>query len=206
MCHRDSRLPLAFRINMYAASFSVVILLCGGSISAQEPSSQSSRDARRAEIESRQRALWTLEKEARKSRNKARTPSANNPAFLQFKDDFEGMQLANNALADLVVAAEPFDYREIGKQASEVKKRAARIRTTLVLPDADKQEKPGEKPALKDAVTQLGLLVQEFISNPMFQELTVLDANHTVKARRDLDEIVRLSEHIRKTAEAVSKK
>src|SRR5215208_5532789 len=124
MCHRDSRLPNAFRINMYVASLSVLIFVCGGLSSAQEPSSQSSRDARRAEIESRQRALWTLEKEARKNRNKARTPSANNPALQQFKDDFEGMQLANNELADLVVAAEPFDYREIGKQASEVKKHA----------------------------------------------------------------------------------
>ena len=203
MCHRDSRLPNAFRINMYVASLSVAIFVCGGLSSAQEPSSQSSRDARRAEIESRQRALWTLEKEARK--NKARTPSANNPAFRQFKEDFEGMQTANYALADLVLAAEPFDYREIGKQASEVKKRAARIRATLVLPEADKQEKPDEKPALKDAIAKLGLLVQNFISNPMFQELTVLDANYTVKARRDLDEIVRLSEHIRKTAEAVKK-
>ena len=206
MCQRELRLPKAFRINMYAAALSVAILVCGASGSAQESSSQSSRDARRAEIESRQRALWTLEKEANKNRHKARTPSANNPAFRQFKEDFEGMQLANYALADLVVAAEPFDYREIGKQASEVKKRAARLRTTLVLPEADKQDKPDEKPALKDAITRLGLLVQKFISNPMFQELTVLDANHTVKARRDLDEIVRLSEHIRKTAESLSKK
>jgi hypothetical protein len=193
----------AFRIKVYAAGISVG--LCGGAILAQE-SSQSSRDARRAEIESRQRALWTLEKEAHKNRNKARTAATNNPAFQQFKEDFEGMQLANYALADLVVTAEPFDYREIGKQASEVKKRAARIRTTLVLPEAEKQEKPDEKPALKDAVTKLGSLVQQFISNPMFQELTVLDATHTVKARRDLDEIVRLSDHIRKTAEALGEK
>src|SRR5215216_1551037 len=200
MCDR------AFRIKMYAAAMSLTIFLCGGASSAQEPSSQSSRDARRAEIESRQRALWTLEKEARKSRNKPRTPAANNPAFQQFKDDFEGMQLANYTLADLVATAEPFDYREIGKQASEVKKRAARIRTTLVLPEAEKQEKSEEKPALKDAVTKLGSLVQQFISNPMFQELTVLDATHTVNARRDLDEIVRLSDHIRKTAEAIGKK
>ena len=204
MCHRDSRLS---RIKVYAAGISVAISLCGGAVSAQqEPSSQGLRDARRAEIESRQRALWTLEKEAHKNRNRARTAAANNPAFQQFKEDFEGMQLANYALADLVVTAEPFDYREIGKQASEVKKRAARIRTTLVLPEAEKQEKPDEKPALKDAVTRLGSLVQQFISNPMFQELTVLDANHTVKARRDLDEIVRLSDHIRKTAEALGKK
>jgi hypothetical protein len=194
----------AFRIKVYAAGISVA--LCGGAVSAQEPSSQSSRDARRAEIESRQRALWTLEKEARKNRNKPRMATANNPAFQQFKEDYEGMQTANYALADLVAAAEPFDYRQIGKQASEVKKRAARLRTTLVLPEAEKQEKPDEKPALKDAVAKLGLLVQEFISNPMFQELTVLDATHTVKARRDLDEIVRLSEHIRKTSEALNKK
>jgi len=196
----------SFRIKVYTAALSLAIGLCGGASSAQEPSSQSSRDARRAEIESRQRALWTLEKEARKNRSKAPTPAANNPAFLQFKEDFEGMQLANYALADLVVKAEPFDYRQIVKQASEVKKRAARLRTTLVLPEAEKQEKRDEKLVLKDAVTKLGSLVQQFISNPMFQELTVLDAKDTVKARRDLDEIITLSEHIRKTAEASGEK
>ena len=198
MFHLDSRLH-AFRI-------SVVICLCAGAISAQEPSSQSMRDARRAEIESRQRALWTLEKEAHKNKNKSRPASANNPAFLRFKEDFEALQLANYALADMVAAREPFDYREIGKQAAEVKKRAASIRTILVLPEADKQEQPDQKPALKDAVNNLGSLVKDFISNPMFEELTVLNATHTVKASRDLDEIVRLSEHIRKTAEALSKK
>src|SRR5215210_458232 len=154
MCHRNSKVRRAFRINMYAASMTVAISLCGGAISAQESSTQSSRDARRAEIESRQRALWTLEKEAHKSKNKSRTASANNPAFLRFKEDFEALQVANYALVDTVAAREPFDYREIGKQAAEVKKRAARIRTTLVLPEAEKREKPDEKPALKDAVTQ----------------------------------------------------
>jgi len=193
-------------MRMFTASLSVTVFLFCAATSAQEPSSQSSRDARRAEIESRQRALWTLEKEARKNRDKSRTPSANNPAFQQFKEDFEGLQLANYTLADLVLAAEPFNYREIGKQAAAVNKRAVRIRTTLVLPEADKPEEPGEVPPLKDAVTNLGSLVQAFISNPMFQELTVLNATHTVKARQDLDEIVRLSEHIRKTAAALSKK
>jgi hypothetical protein len=192
--------------SLHPFRISVVICLCAGAISAQEASSQSMRDARRAEIESRQRALWTLEKEAHKTKNKSRTAAANNPAFLRFKEDFEALQLANYALADTIAASEPFDYREIGKQAAEIKKRAARIRTTLVLPEADKQEQPDQKPALKDAVNNLGSLVKEFISNPMFEELTVLNANHTLKARRDLDEIVRLSEHIRKTAEALSKK
>src|SRR5215204_4011643 len=206
MCHRNSKVRRAFCINMYAASITVAISVCAGAISAQESTSQSSRDARRAEIESRQRALWTLEKEAHKNRNKSRTASANNPAFQQFKEDFEALQLANYTLADMIAAPEPFDYREIGKQAAEVKKRAARIRTTLVLPEGERQQQPDEKPALKDAVNNLGSLVQDFISNPMFQELSVLDATHTVKAKRNLDEIVRLSEHIRKTAETLGKR
>src|SRR5215204_6082489 len=156
MCHRNSKVRRAFCINMYAASITVAISLCAGAISAHETSPQSSRDARRAEIESRQRALWTLEKEAHKNRNKSRTPSANNPAFQQFKEDFEGLQVANYTLADMIKAPEPFDYREIGKQAAEMKKRATRIRTTLVLPEAEKQDKPDQKPALKDAVNNLG--------------------------------------------------
>jgi len=39
----------------------------------------------------------------------------------------------------------------------------------------------------------------------MFQQLGTVDANHSAKARRDLDSIIRLSEQIRRRAEVLNK-
>ena len=47
----------------------------------------------------------------------------------------------------------------------------------------------------------LGTLVYSFIDNPFFKEISVVDAQLTVKARRDLEDIITLSEQIRKSGE-----
>jgi hypothetical protein len=183
----------------------VLLCCCAATVRAQEPSAQSVREARRADIESRQRALWTLEKEAHKRGQNSAKNSTNNLAYRQFKEDYEALQIASYSLTDLV-ALKNFSYDDVSKQAAEVKKRAARIRTTLVLPEAEKApKKEPEVRDLKTAATDLESLVQRFATNPMFQELTVLDANHTMNARRDLDDIVKLSELIRKLAEDLKK-
>ena len=192
------------QIGLWTTGF--LICCCAATVRAQEPSAQSVREARRSDIESRQRALWTLEKEAHKRGQNSRKSSTNTLAYRQFKEDYEALQIASYSLTDLV-SLKTFSYDDVAKQAAEVKKRAARIRTTLVLPEAEKAPKKNEPEVrdLKAAVTDLESLVQRFATNPMFQELTVLDANHTMNARRDLDDIVKLSESIRKLAEELKK-
>jgi hypothetical protein len=47
--------------------------------------------------------------------------------------------------------------------------------------------------------------VKSFVWNPVFQQSGIIDVQNSAKARRDLEGILKLSEQIRKFADAVGK-
>ena len=175
-----------------------------GAARAQPP--QSARDARRNEIETRQRVLWDLEKLKNPRRNKS---PDRRPAYRDVENEFERLQLANYSLAGLAGQESPPDYARIREEAAEVNKRAARLRVYLALPkpeDEQKQKKEAlARDALTPAVASLDALVNGFVWNPVFRRPDVVDAEQSLKASRDLDEIISLSERIRKCAEDLAK-
>lgn len=210
MRRSDRRTESTLAAILRAASVAVALLFAPGASWAQETSPQALRDARRNELEARQRALRSLENLNKKG-NRAQATRAQQLAFQQFKEDFETLQYANFSLLDALVAGPDPDYGQVKKQAGEIKKRASSIKTSLVLPEPEKDEKQkkreaaADKEALKADVVALDAAVQSFVTSPIFQELGVLDANNSVKARGDLETIIRLSEQIRRTAEALGK-
>jgi hypothetical protein len=170
---------------------------------------QSQREAARIDLEARQRALRSLENVKQKL---SRRPPEPHLAYQQIKDDFEQLQLVNYHLSGSGAAIQTLDYGQIKRDASEVRKRAARLKTNLLLPEPDKDEKPQKSreaftPAddMKPAIDALDALVKRFVWNPVFQHPNVLDVENSVKARRDLEAIIKLSEQIQKRAEALSK-
>jgi hypothetical protein len=181
------------------------VLLCNADARAQ---SQSARESARIDLEARQRALRNLENMKQKL---SRRPPEPHLAYQQIKEDFEQLQLVNYHLSGSGAPILVLDYVQVRKDAAEVKKRAARLKTNLLLPEPDKDEKlqkskeelAGEE--LKLAIDALDALVKRFVWNPVFQHPNVLDVENSVKARRDLEGIIRLSEQIQKRAEALSK-
>ncbi|HEX8141140.1 MAG TPA: hypothetical protein VF553_00990 [Pyrinomonadaceae bacterium] len=172
--------------------------------------SQSSRETARAEMEARQRALWNLEKVKQKLSRRPSEPHL--MTYQQIKDDFEQLQRVNYHLAGTVIAGQAIDYAQIRKDAAEVKKRASRLKNNLVLPEFEKDEKLQKSldqlaasEELKPAIDALDAIVNRFVWNPVFQQPNVLDVENSVKARRDLEAILKLSEQIQKRAEALSK-
>lgn len=212
MCRYNRRVKSVMYAILYTAAAATLIFLSASALRAQgtqpTPSPQAIRDARRSEMEARQRALWMLEKEAHRPEER---PAEERLAYQQIKTDFEMMQVTNFLLSDAVGLGSAPDYSRISKEAAEVKKRASRLKTNLSLPAPDKEEKekkideslPAEK--LKTATADLNSLVQSFVSNPVFQQPNVVNTQHSAKAKRDLEGIIRLSEQIRKSAEALSK-
>ena len=51
------------------------------------------------------------------------------------------------------------------------------------------------------AVITILRLIFSFIDNPFFKEISVVDTQVTTKARRDLEEIIELSEQIKRDSE-----
>lgn len=189
-----------------ACAAAVVLFACYAPARAQ--SAQQRRDERRAEMEYRQRALRALS-----GRLKGRPGYApdTRPAYRQVAEDFEQLQLKNYSLSGAAEPGARLDYGQIMKEAAEVRRRASRLRSALSFPaakDGGRQKRAaGALPpgGLKEAISSLDALVRSFVSNPVFQRPDVLDAENASKAGRELEEILGLSEQVRKAAEALAK-
>ena len=204
MCQDKRRIwPAAYSLLRIAAAFTLILL----SASAFRSSAQS--PVRKATIEERQGALRGVKKVNRKPSEVSAEPLP--PAYEQSREDFALLQVINSHLSEAVGSSHEFDYRQIAKNAAEVRKRAARLKANLLLPELEKDEKlkKGEEglttEALKSAVGNLNALIKSFVENPVFQQPNVLDVDYSVKARRDLEGIIKLSERIQRRAEALSK-
>lgn len=190
-----------------AVSFAAALLIFPTS-PAHAQSAQQRRDAQRAEMESRQRALRTLSDDLKKRRQKE--PDTR-PSYQQVAEDFEQLQLRNYNLSGAAEPAAALDYARIGEDAAEVRRRAARLKSTLALPAAKKdgkQERVEASPTpegLRAAISSLDALVKSFVWNPVFQKPDVLDAENSARAGRELEEILGLSEQVRAAAEALGK-
>lgn len=171
-------------------------------------SGQAARDARRAEMEMRQRTLWDLEK--LKKKGAAKTPDRR-PLYTEVAGEFQQLQLVNYSLAGVADPKVALDYARVRKESAEVRKRAARLKAYLSLPEVEEpQKREGaaeiQTPeALRSAVGRLDALVNSFVWNPAFQKPDVVDLEQSTKASRDLAAILTLSERIRKSAEELGR-
>ena len=105
------------------------------------------------------------------------------------------------------------DYARIAETTAEVKRRARRLRDNLRLAEVEDKDEPNEsrsKKTVEPGKTKANLLalddsIMSFIKNPIFQSPQVFNLAQATKARHDLDEIIQLSELIKKDAERLSK-
>ena len=197
------RLKLATRVAFAALAF---IALSPAPARAQ--TTRAERVAARAEMEMRQRMLWDLEKLKRDK--PVRAPDVR-PAYNEVAEEFQQLQVVNYSLAGVADPKAPLDFARVRKESGEVRKRAARLKGYLSLPeaeDAKRQERAAEiqtPEALRAAVGKLDALVNSFAWNPVFQTPGVVDLEQSTKASRDLAGILSLSEQIRKSAEELGK-
>ena len=171
-------------------------------------SAQAARDARRADMLVRQRMLRDLEKMAGKQPSKA--PDTR-PAYGEVAEEFKQLQLVNYSLAGLSDPKADIDYARVRKESAEVRKRAARLKGYLSLPEAAGPQAPERAAelrtpeALREAVGRLDALVNSFAWNPIFQKPGVVDLEQSTKAGRDLAGIISLSEQIRRGADELAR-
>ncbi|HEX5708316.1 MAG TPA: hypothetical protein VFX96_13515 [Pyrinomonadaceae bacterium] len=164
---------------------------------------------RRIERLNRQGELYDLEKSSRDMKGK---PSSS-PADLkhakevtnQIQHDFKGLQDGYNAIALAMSEKDGLarNHDAVFRAVAEIKKCSSRLKTNLALPKPkdEKDEKTqiksfGERP--EDSLLLLRKHIYDFVTNPLFESLTVLDLEQGRKASRDLDKIIALSETLSK--------
>ncbi|HLM57717.1 MAG TPA: hypothetical protein VK422_16540 [Pyrinomonadaceae bacterium] len=128
-------------------------------------------------------------------------------AFAQIREDFVRLQVVNNDLARAVSGGAPLDFKLVSKSASEIKKRAERLKENLALPEADGGEKPPASPAptdpeqLRTALSRLDGIVLRFTNSLHAKGLRRFDAQSSARLRLDLEAIIGLSERVKKGSE-----
>jgi hypothetical protein len=163
----------------------------------------------RAGVNERRLAAWELRMaEVRRPPGRRRDSSL---AYQQIREDYKQIQIVNNDLARSVSGAGPLDFKYVAKAVSEIKSRAARLKENLMLPE---DEKPLERsrlevgataPQVKSSLSVLDKLILDFVDNPIFEQARTVDVKQAAKARRNLEEIVEISEQIKKCSEKLKK-
>ena len=131
-------------------------------------------------------------------------------ALAQIREDFVRIQVVNNDLADAVSRRGALDLKFVARSASEIRKRAGRLKDNLVLPEHESDfvvpEARGSAEAqLKSSLVTLSELIQEFVTNPLFEKASLVDLHLAAKARRDLDHIMEVSDRVKKNSAELSR-
>lgn len=195
----DSRLKIIFSILM--------IILLATPLFAQASRGRVASDrarAKEADLQhyNREMALRNLGKEQPLSEQQQKL------ALKQIKEDFERLQFVNNEMMRTVSASETLDYKSISNTLSEINKRAKRLKSNLRMEDGERDkawQATSESAELKQSLYQLDNLIMGFVTSPLFRNTSVTDANLRLKAGRDLDGIIEMSQTVRKNAEKLSK-
>jgi hypothetical protein len=122
----------------------------------------------------------------------------------QVSEDFQRILTLHNEIVRAIAANRPLSYQFISDATGEIRKRSARLQSSLKL------QKP--EPAADNPVTGTDLKVMEtndelillckqiesFVRNPIIDKPGTVDAQQLAKARKDLQSIVELSDAIKK--------
>jgi hypothetical protein len=127
----------------------------------------------------------------------------------QLSEDFEKLHSINVEKIAAQSSAPSLDYKTLSDATADLKNRATRIKYNVpVLQVADKGEKIryDENPDyLASMLPELSRLINGFLGSPVFRLNSPNDAALRLKASRDLDGIIKLSETINKIAKRSTK-
>jgi hypothetical protein len=146
---------------------------------------------------------WVLE-QLRKQRKMQVPEKELRLAYEQLRRDFVRIQVINNDF--LREAAKPegeIDYELMVKEADEMQKCAARLRSNLSLPEVSAGKSSSaeyDDVLLKTLLSLLSTQVVGFVNNPMFKSTEVIDVKLAEGACKSLNAIVRFSGKVRKKA------
>jgi len=131
--------------------------------------------------------------------------------FPQINEDFQRIQVIHNEMVRMLQPEKSLDYDRLVSLSDDMKKRGARPRTNLALPEPEKTQ--SEHPHadavddkhLKDSIADLHDLVVSFVANPIFKNLGVVDSKVIDAASVNLDNIIDMSDEIKKEAKVLAK-
>jgi hypothetical protein len=127
----------------------------------------------------------------------------------EVNEDLTRLKVLNEGIsANATAADQQLNVKSIVENVTEIKKRSTRLSIDLALPPEEKgtKRKDVENDALQPALASLNKLLDSFLNNPIFSDAGAIDLQLAAKARGDLNDIIVLSDKLRKNADKWSKK
>ena len=152
----------------------------------------------------REHQMSALEREKTRKREPAEL-------LAEVNEDMAHLRKLNQEISVQAAATDQqLNFKSISDHLTEINKRAARLGSDLALPSEDKEEKRTigkdvDQGALQPALLELNKLLDGFLNNPIFSDTGAVDLHLAAKARGDLDDIIVLSNKLRKSVNKRSK-
>jgi hypothetical protein len=126
----------------------------------------------------------------------------------QTEEDFTRILTLHNEIARALASKKDLDYHFVSEAMAEIKKRASRVQSTLLLhPSADDAPiKEHSDAEMKDSLVKLCKEIRSFVTNPIIENPNTVDAVELPRARHDLESLIQLSSLIKKDADKLIKK
>ncbi len=146
--------------------------------------------------------------ELERKRNAKPRAVASEETIKQVTEDFGRIQEINSEIMKAYISKEPPDYKRLSEATEEIRTRASRLNSNLMLPPSErdqKREAKAEKREARSPLLDLNDSITSFVTNPLFKKANTIDAELGRKAKSDLEEIIELSAKISKSAEELNK-
>jgi hypothetical protein len=121
----------------------------------------------------------------------------------QTEEDFTRILTLHNEIARVLASKSALNYQFVSEATAEIRKRASRVQSSLALHMAAEEPPVTEKsePEMKDSLIKLCKEIRSFVTNPVIENPTTVDAKKLTQARRDLESLIQLSGLIKKDAD-----
>jgi hypothetical protein len=159
-------------------------------------------------VKGRSNEIERVKRDAEKPETKKREGAEE--SFPQIKEDFEQIQQVNSSVLQAAPSGEAPNYARIHEAASEIKKRATRLKKNLFGAETGEEKHSKEKDEkgaqdLKALLPALDDAIGAFVHSPLFQNAGVVNPDDSAKAARDLEAVIKLSARVEKESERLSK-
>lgn len=199
------------------AAVSSLAALCfftatAGAAFAQGSDRRPSPVERRTEVLNRQTEEYDLEKASRDLKGRPEKPADRRSAqevAEQIKHDFDGLQQSYNQIVIFMADKEDLNRKHdsVFRAVADIKKYSTRLKTNLALPKPRQEKTRVEvnNAPVEESLLTLRKHIYDFVTNPLFESVGVLDLEQGRKAGGDLDRIIELSESITKSGDNLKK-
>jgi len=129
--------------------------------------------------------------------------------FPQINEDFQRIQVIHNEIVRMLQPDKGLNFDRLADLTGDMKKRGARLRENLALPEPDKND-PGhahseaiDEAHIKRTIADLHDVIVSFVANPIFKNIGVVDPKTIDSATKDLNNMIDLNDEIKKEAKTL---